>query len=70
MVGRTDMLEFADLSSHWKAKNVDLYPILYRPGKPMGDGAIRNMNPQDHGLSSSLDNTRLIPAAKPALGKW
>jgi glutamate synthase (NADPH/NADH) large chain len=61
------MLEFADLANHWKAKNVDLYPILYRPGKPMGDGAIRHMTAQDHGLLTSLDNTTLIPAALPAL---
>ena len=42
MVGRSDLLEFADVTKHWKAKHVDLFPILYRPGKPIGDGAIRN----------------------------
>ncbi len=67
MVGRTDLLDFADLSGHWKAKHVDLFPILYRPGKPIGDGAIRNNAVQDHGLKESLDNTTLIQLAKPAL---
>jgi glutamate synthase domain-containing protein 2/glutamate synthase domain-containing protein 1/glutamate synthase domain-containing protein 3 len=67
MVGRSDLLEFADLSAHWKARNVDLFPILYRPGKPMGDGALRNVEKQDHGLGDSLDNVELIPAARPAL---
>jgi glutamate synthase domain-containing protein 3 len=67
MVGRTDLLDFADLSSHWKAKNVDLYPILFRSGKPIGDGATRHTTVQDHGLANSLDNTDLIPLARHAL---
>ena len=32
----------------------------------MGDGAIRNVAKQDHGLKDSLDNRELIPAALPA----
>jgi glutamate synthase domain-containing protein 3 len=67
MIGRSDLLEFADVTTHWKAKHVDLFPILYRPGKPIGDGAIRNNATQDHGLAKSLDNVELIPAAQPAL---
>ena len=67
MVGRTDLLDFADLSTHWKAKSIDLYPILHRPGEPIGDGAVRHNQPQDHGLGESLDNTDLIPLARPAL---
>jgi glutamate synthase domain-containing protein 2/glutamate synthase domain-containing protein 3 len=69
MIGRTDLLEFADLSGHWKAKNVDLYPILHRPGKPIGDGAIRNNARQDHALGDSLDNTALIPLAQAAIDR-
>ncbi len=67
MVGRVDLLDFADMSNHWKAKSVDLYPILFRSGKPIGDGATRHTTIQDHGLARSLDNTDLIPLAKPAL---
>ncbi len=67
MIGRSDLLDFADLSSHWKGKYVDLYPILHRPGNPIGDGAIRNNAVQEHGLAASLDNTALLQLAKPAL---
>jgi len=67
MIGRSDLLEFADLSSHWKAKNIDLTPILYRPTKMLGNGALRNIEKQEHGLESSLDNNTLIPLAQPAL---
>ena len=69
MVGRTDLLDFADLSSHWKAKSVDLFPILFRAGTPMGDGSVRHATNQDHGLAESLDNTALIPLAGPALAR-
>ncbi len=67
MIGRSDLLQFADLSSHWKAKNVDLSPILVVPQPQIGNGALRNIEKQDHGLSNSLDNTHLIPQAAPAL---
>jgi glutamate synthase (NADPH/NADH) large chain len=66
VVGRSDMLEFADVSDHWKARHIDLSPILYRPAA-RGSAAIRNAQQQDHGLYNSLDNTKLIAAAEPAL---
>jgi glutamate synthase domain-containing protein 2/formylmethanofuran dehydrogenase subunit C len=66
LVGRSDLLEFADVSSHWKAKYLDLSPILYRP-VGMADGAIRNIESQDHGLEFSLDNRKLIQLAQPAI---
>ena len=66
MVGRSDMLEFADVSKHWKAKHLDLSPILHRPRVgPMV--AIHNVQKQDHGLEKSLDNTKLIELAQPAI---
>ena len=67
MVGRTDVLDFADLSGHWKAKTVDLFPILHRGGTPIGDGAVRHATTQDHGVEHSLDSTTLLPLAEPAL---
>jgi glutamate synthase domain-containing protein 2/glutamate synthase domain-containing protein 3 len=68
MVGRSDMLEFADLSDHWKAKYLDLSTILYQP--PVEKNvAVRNVEKQDHGIAESLDNRKLIPLAKPALEK-
>ncbi|HSV16269.1 MAG TPA: glutamate synthase large subunit, partial [Tepidisphaeraceae bacterium] len=67
MVGRSELLEFGDLSDHWKAKNVDLSPILYRPEPKIGDGALHNIGKQDHGLENSLDYKVLIDAARPAI---
>ncbi len=67
MVGRVDLLDFADMSDHWKAKHIDLYPILFRSGKPIGDGAVRHTTLQDHGLRESLDNRELLRLAAPAL---
>ena len=66
MVGRSDMLEFRDVSHHWKAKHLDLSPILYRPSAAP-NVAIHNVQKQDHGLERSLDNMRLIELARPAV---
>ncbi len=65
MVGQTQMLELADVSDHWKAKNVDLSVILYRP-EVGPDVAVRNIQKQDHALERSLDN-ELIRLATPAI---
>jgi glutamate synthase (NADPH) large chain len=64
MVGQTQMLEFSDVSSHWKAKHLDLAVILHKPDLP--GVAVRNVMKQDHGLEHALDN-KLIELAKPAL---
>jgi glutamate synthase (NADPH/NADH) large chain len=67
MVGQTQMLEFADVSSHWKAKHVDLSVILHRPEGPEGRvAAVHNVMKQDHGLDWALDQ-QLIEIAEPAL---
>ncbi len=65
MVGQTQMLEFADLSTHWKAKSLDLSVILHKPAVGP-DVAIRNVQKQDHGLDAALDN-KLLELAEPAL---
>src|SRR5207302_7352394 len=67
LIGHSELLEFGDLSDHWKAKNIDLSPILYRPEPKIGDGALHNITNQDHGLAKSLDQKVLIEAARPAL---
>jgi glutamate synthase (NADPH/NADH) large chain len=67
MIGRCDLLEFADLSNHWKAKNLDLSPILHQPTAVLGNGALRNIEKQDHGITNSLDNRELIPLSAPAI---
>ncbi|HEY1686840.1 MAG TPA: glutamate synthase large subunit [Tepidisphaeraceae bacterium] len=66
MVGRCDLLEFSDLKSHWKAKDLDLSVILNKPDLRKGD-TIHNTQKQDHGLAESLDNRELIKAATPAI---
>jgi len=66
MVGRTDVLETNRAISHWKAKGVDLSPLLYRPDVPETVGRFCSM-PQDHGLDRSLDRTQLLRIAEPAL---
>ncbi len=65
MVGQTQMLEFADLSNHWKAKSLDLSVVLHKPDVPP-TVAVRNVMKQDHGLDAALDN-RLLKLAQPAL---
>ncbi len=65
MVGRADLLEFADVSGHWKAKSLDLSPILYTPPVRKGDAPFCQQK-QDHGLDKALDN-KLIELAQPAI---
>jgi glutamate synthase domain-containing protein 2/glutamate synthase domain-containing protein 1/glutamate synthase domain-containing protein 3 len=65
MVGRVDMLEPRDAIEHWKAKGVDLTPVLHKPDVG-ADVPIHCVEPQDHGLDKALDN-RLIELARPAL---
>ncbi|MDB5297242.1 MAG: hypothetical protein JWO31_3225, partial [Phycisphaerales bacterium] len=67
MVGQTQCLEFQDLSGHWKAKHLDLSPVLHKPTQKLGTYDLFNVGKQDHGLEKSLDATKLIPAAAAAL---
>ena len=53
MVGRVDCLELDDLSSHWKARTLDLSPILFQPEPFKGDTLARTSS-QDHGISKAL----------------
>jgi glutamate synthase domain-containing protein 3 len=66
MIGQTQHLEFADVSDHWKARHLDLSVILHKPDVP-DTVAVRNVTKQDHGLEQSLDHTKLIELARPAL---
>jgi len=67
MVGRCDLLQFSDVSHHWKAKHLDLSVILHRP-EGSGQTPLRQVESQDHGLRKSLDNL-LIKLARPALDR-
>ncbi|EKQ66698.1 glutamate synthase family protein [Leptolyngbyaceae cyanobacterium JSC-12] len=66
MVGRTDVLEAKQAIAHWKAKGLDISPILYQPDVPPTIGRYCQI-PQDHGLDKSLDITTLLDLCKPAI---
>jgi len=68
MVGRTDVLEAKQAIDHWKAKGLDISPILYQPDVPPTVGRYAQI-PQDHGLDKSLDITQLLDLCKPAIEK-
>jgi len=65
MVGRVDRLDTQDAIAHWKARGLDLTPILTQPDVPE-TVAIRCVTKQDHGLEDALDY-HLIDVAKDAL---
>ena len=67
MVGRADCLEFEDVSEHWKAKLIDLSPVLHYPTPREGDARVK-IQDQDHGLAIALDQN-LLKLAAPALEK-
>jgi glutamate synthase (ferredoxin) len=66
MVGRTDKLAPWKAIEHWKAKGLDLTPILYQPEAGPEVGRFRSQD-QDHGLEKSLDVTKLLAICKPAI---
>ncbi len=65
MVGRVDMLEPHEAIEHWKAKGIDLTPVLHKPDVGP-EVPIHCIEAQDHGLDKALDN-QLIDLARPAL---
>ncbi|HEY6362991.1 MAG TPA: glutamate synthase large subunit [Vicinamibacterales bacterium] len=65
MIGRADCINAERAVSHWKAKGLDLAPLLHVPSLPPSV-ARRKVREQDHGLEVTLDND-LIKAAAPAL---
>jgi glutamate synthase domain-containing protein 2/glutamate synthase domain-containing protein 3 len=65
MVGRSDKLTMRDNIKHWKAKDIDLSEIFYRP-EVADEVANHKAEVQDHNLRASLDN-EIIPRVRPAL---
>ncbi|MDO4919754.1 glutamate synthase large subunit [Kocuria sp.] len=65
-VGHAEVLHTRDAVEHWKAKGLDLSPVLesFR-AEGVTDG-LRNTTTQDHELEKHFDN-RLIPLAGPAI---
>jgi glutamate synthase (NADPH/NADH) large chain len=65
MVGQVDFLEIKDDIKHWKFKNLDLSPIIYKEPTSAFTGIYKSEE-QDHGLENILD-WKLLEAARPAL---
>src|SRR6516165_8031437 len=65
MVGRREKLDMRKAVEHWKAKKLDLTPILYMPEVPENIPT-RRIHNQDHGLDKALDNL-LLELAKDAI---
>ncbi|WP_028563099.1 glutamate synthase large subunit [Paenibacillus pinihumi] len=66
MVGRADKLETKELIHHYKAKGLDLSPLLHQP-EVAADASRYCIQEQNHGLELSLDMQELVPNAAPAL---
>ncbi len=65
MIGQRDRLEIRAAVRHWKAKGLDLAPLLHMP-TPGPGVAIRKSEEQDHGLENALDH-QLIALSEPAI---
>ncbi len=65
MIGQAECLDFEPAKDHWKAKGLDLSPVLFVPD-PDENLARRNTYKQDAGLAHILDH-QLIECAMPAL---
>jgi glutamate synthase (NADPH/NADH) large chain len=65
VIGHPELLDMAPAVDHWKARGLDLSPILAPPDAPPGE-ARRCVRPQDHGLDRVLDR-RLIEECRMAL---
>ena len=65
MVGRVDKLKVQKAIDHWKAKGLDLTPLLKAPDVA-AEVPRHCVQKQDHGIADVLDN-QLIELCKPAL---
>jgi glutamate synthase (NADPH/NADH) large chain len=64
-VGRSELLDMRGAVEHWKAKGLDLAPVLEVPDSPY-DNARHQTRLQDHGLERALDH-QFLEACSPAL---
>ncbi|OQW32396.1 MAG: glutamate synthase subunit alpha [Nitrospira sp. HN-bin3] len=67
MVGRVDRLKITKVVDHWKAKGLDLTPLLTAPNVPANVPRYC-VQKQDHGLADILDN-KLVELCKAAIEK-
>ncbi|MDQ0087417.1 glutamate synthase (ferredoxin) [Paenibacillus anaericanus] len=66
MIGRTDCLSAVKAVDHWKKKGVDLRPLLHVPVQSEGSSRYCTQQ-QNHALNETLDVTKLLDLAAPAL---
>jgi len=64
-IGHAELLDVRPAVEHWKARGIDVSPLLYVPELPAG-AARHRTRAQDHRLDRALDQV-LITAAQPAL---
>ncbi|MCE9556667.1 MAG: glutamate synthase large subunit, partial [Planctomycetes bacterium] len=67
LVGRSDMLETNRAIKHWKSDGLDLTGLLSPAQKPRPEVEVRCTKKQDHALEKSLDATKLLKLAVPAI---
>ena len=65
MVGHVEMLDTRTAITHWKAKGLDISPILAVPQNPYGS-TLHHSVIQDHGLAEALDQ-QLLQECAPAI---
>ncbi len=65
MIGHVEALDTKPAVDHWKAKGLDISPILAVPQNPYGQTFLQSVG-QDHGLAESLD-AELIRQCQPAI---
>ncbi|WP_019122315.1 glutamate synthase large subunit [Brevibacillus massiliensis] len=67
MIGRSDVLKMSDRAKgHWKAKHVDLTPLLHQPAVPEETGRFHQRF-QDHKLEKTLDRQKLVNICRSAI---
>ncbi|CAI9410175.1 glutamate synthase large subunit [Aestuariimicrobium sp. T2.26MG-19.2B] len=66
-VGHVEALDSSSAVDHWKARGLDLSPVLHQVGLAAGS-SLHHTTGQDHGLDTKLD-VQLIEAARPALDR-
>jgi glutamate synthase (NADPH/NADH) large chain len=66
-VGHVECLDVRPAVEHWKARGLDLTPLLERPDNRYGQ-TLHRSRPQDHGLDDALDR-RLIADCRDAIAE-
>ena len=64
-IGHVELIDARAAVDHWKARGLDISPILHEPRNPYQQTPYQSV-PQDHGLDEALDND-LIRLSQPAL---